>query len=185
MNILTSEERSDYERDGFIIIRKLFPEDEITLLGKPRERTTKDKSSFHGRWRGKCGAARPVEPSGRRNLRMTSAAANSSTGSRTCSMTSHHYHSKMVLKDAQVGGYWPAPGLWILVPERRALLNLCSVMIAVDKATGENGCMQKPRARTSSAGSTMSCRATRRERTWNAWRKPRNDSNWFMRPWIR
>ena len=34
MNILTSEERSDYERDGFIIIRNLFSEDEITLLGQ-------------------------------------------------------------------------------------------------------------------------------------------------------
>ena len=55
----------------------------------------------------------------------------------------YHYHSKMVLKDAKVGGAWAWHqdyGYWyqngVLTP------NLCSVMIAVDKATVENGCMQ-------------------------------------------
>ena len=46
MNILTSEERSDYERDGFIIVRKLFSEDEINLLGQTaRADNEMDKSS--------------------------------------------------------------------------------------------------------------------------------------------
>ena len=50
-----------------------------------------------------------------------------------------------LLKDAKVGGAWAWHqdyGYWyqngILFP------NLCSVMIAVDKATEENGCMQVP-----------------------------------------
>lgn len=55
----------------------------------------------------------------------------------------YHYHSKMVLKDAKVGGAWAWHqdyGYWyqngLLFPD------LCSVMIAVDKATKENGCLQ-------------------------------------------
>ena len=55
----------------------------------------------------------------------------------------YHYHSKMVLKDALVGGAWAWHqdyGYWyqngVLFPE------LCSVMIAVDAATRENGCLE-------------------------------------------
>ena len=55
----------------------------------------------------------------------------------------YHYHSKMILKDAKVGGAWAWHqdyGYWyqngVLFPR------LCSVMIAVDRATKENGCLQ-------------------------------------------
>ena len=55
----------------------------------------------------------------------------------------YHYHSKMIMKDAKVGGAWAWHqdyGYWyqngVLTP------NLCSVSIAVDAATRENGCMQ-------------------------------------------
>ena len=55
----------------------------------------------------------------------------------------YHYHSKMILKDAKVGGAWAWHqdyGYWyqngLLFPD------LCSVMIAVDHATKENGCLQ-------------------------------------------
>lgn len=55
----------------------------------------------------------------------------------------YHYHSKMILKDARVGGAWAWHqdyGYWyqngLLFPK------LCSVMIAVDRATVENGCLE-------------------------------------------
>ena len=55
----------------------------------------------------------------------------------------YHYHSKMILKDAKVGGAWTWHqdyGYWyqngLLFPQ------LASVMIAVDPATRENGCLQ-------------------------------------------
>lgn len=55
----------------------------------------------------------------------------------------YHYHSKMILKDARTGGAWAWHqdyGYWyqngLLFPD------LCSVMIAVDAATRENGCLQ-------------------------------------------
>ena len=35
-----------------------------------------------------------------------------------------------------------APRLWLLVRQRRVVSNLCSVFIAVDPCTRENGCMQ-------------------------------------------
>ncbi len=55
----------------------------------------------------------------------------------------YHYHSKMIMKEAKVGGAWAWHqdyGYWyengVLFPD------LCSVYIAVDKATKENGCLQ-------------------------------------------
>jgi ectoine hydroxylase-related dioxygenase (phytanoyl-CoA dioxygenase family) len=55
----------------------------------------------------------------------------------------YHYHSKMILKDARIGGAWAWHqdyGYWyqngLLFPK------LCSVMIAVDRATRENGCLE-------------------------------------------
>ena len=55
----------------------------------------------------------------------------------------YHYHSKMIMKQARTGGAWEWHqdyGYWyengVLRP------NLCSVFIAVDPATRENGCMQ-------------------------------------------
>jgi len=55
----------------------------------------------------------------------------------------YHYHSKMIMKDAKVGGAWAWHqdyGYWyengVLSPD------LCSVFIAVDAATRENGCLQ-------------------------------------------
>ena len=55
----------------------------------------------------------------------------------------YHYHSKMILKDAKVGGAWAWHqdyGYWYqngcLFPD------MLSCMIALDAATIENGCMQ-------------------------------------------
>jgi ectoine hydroxylase-related dioxygenase (phytanoyl-CoA dioxygenase family) len=55
----------------------------------------------------------------------------------------YHYHSKMIMKDAKVGGAWAWHqdyGYWyqngVLFPL------LCSASIAVDRATRENGCLQ-------------------------------------------
>ena len=46
MNLLSPQERSDYERDGFIIVRNLFSGDEISLLGQTaRADNAMDKSS--------------------------------------------------------------------------------------------------------------------------------------------
>lgn len=55
----------------------------------------------------------------------------------------YHYHSKMVMKEPRVGGAWAWHqdyGYWY---QNGALFPLlCSVFIAVDPATRENGCLQ-------------------------------------------
>ncbi|MBR9999554.1 MAG: phytanoyl-CoA dioxygenase family protein, partial [Cyclobacteriaceae bacterium] len=55
----------------------------------------------------------------------------------------YHYHSKMILKDPEIGGAWTWHqdyGYWyqngVLFPD------LVSVFISVDRATKENGCLQ-------------------------------------------
>jgi ectoine hydroxylase len=55
----------------------------------------------------------------------------------------YHYHSKMMLKEPQVGGAWEWHqdyGYWY---QNGCLLpDMCSGLIAVDRATRENGCLQ-------------------------------------------
>ena len=146
MKLLTEEQRSDYERDGYIVVRNLFSEEEIGLLGKAaRNDNEMDKSSSE-RDDGEGNAVR---------LALWNHPGDGIYGmfARCRKMVNrveeilreevYHYHSKMILKDAKVGGAWAWHqdyGYWyqngVLSP------NLCSVMIAVDQATIENGCMQ-------------------------------------------
>ena len=54
----------------------------------------------------------------------------------------YHYHSKMIMKDAKIGGAWTWHqdyGYWYQNGVLTA--NLCSASIAVDPATRENGCL--------------------------------------------
>jgi ectoine hydroxylase-related dioxygenase (phytanoyl-CoA dioxygenase family) len=146
MKLLTEEQLSDYERDGYIVVRNLFSEEEIDLLGQAaRNDNEMDKSSSE-RDDGEGNAVR---------LALWNHPGDGIYGmfSRCQKMVNrveeilreevYHYHSKMILKDAKVGGAWAWHqdyGYWyqngVLSP------NLCSVMIAVDQATIENGCMQ-------------------------------------------
>src|SRR5204863_2366017 len=55
----------------------------------------------------------------------------------------YHYHSKMIMKDAKVGGAWAWHqdyGYWYQNGVLQPLLT--SVFIAVDPCTRENGCLQ-------------------------------------------
>ena len=146
MKLLTEEQLSDYDRDGYIVVRNLFSKDEIDSLGHAaRSDNEMDKSSTQ-RDDGEGNAVR---------LALWNHPGDGIYGmfARCRKMVDrveeilreevYHYHSKMILKDAKVGGAWAWHqdyGYWyqngVLTP------NLCSVMIAVDQATVENGCMQ-------------------------------------------
>ena len=146
MKLLTEEQLSDYDRDGYIVVRNLFSKDEIDSLGHAaRSDNEMDKSSSE-RDDGEGNAVR---------LALWNHPGDGIYGmfARCRKMVDrveeilreevYHYHSKMILKDAKVGGAWAWHqdyGYWyqngVLSP------NLCSVMIAVDQATIENGCMQ-------------------------------------------
>ena len=146
MSLLSSQEQSDYKRDGFIIVRNLFSGEEISLLGQTaRADNAMDKSSS-SMDDGEGNAVRLAlwnHPGDGIYGMIARCRKLVDRVEGLLEDEAYHYHSKMVLKDAKVGGAWAWHqdyGYWyqngVLSP------NLCSVMIAVDKATEENGCMQ-------------------------------------------
>ncbi|WP_067034091.1 phytanoyl-CoA dioxygenase family protein [Allomuricauda sp. CP2A] len=143
---VNSKEKEKFNENGFIIVRKLFSNKEITkLIEKARNDQQLDKAST-SMDDGKGNAVR---------LSLWNHPGDGIYGmfARCNKLVDrveelldgevYHYHSKMVFKDAKVGGAWAWHqdyGYWyqngLLFPE------LCSVMIAVDRATKENGCLQ-------------------------------------------
>ena len=136
----------DYHRDGFVFARGLFTSEEIGLLGQ----TAKNDHALDN-------AASSRDDGSGNNVRLS---LWNHPGDSVYGMFArcrrvvdsveqlledevYHYHSKMILKDAKVGGAWAWHqdyGYWyqngVLFPD------LCSVMIAVDDATQQNGCLQ-------------------------------------------
>ena len=143
---LTDEEVRRYHDDGFVIVRSLFDAEEIDLLGRSaREDHALDQHAF-GRADGEGGRVRlslwnhPGE-----GIYGMFARCRTIVDSveKILGGEVYHYHSKMIMKEAKVGGAWTWHqdyGYWyqngVLFPW------LSSVMIAVDKATKENGCLQ-------------------------------------------
>jgi hypothetical protein len=143
---LTDDEVRRYHDDGFVIVRNLFDAEEIDLLGRSaREDHALDQHAF-GRADGEGGRVRlslwnhPGE-----GIYGMFARCRTIVDSveKILGGEVYHYHSKMIMKEAKVGGAWTWHqdyGYWyqngVLFPW------LSSVMIAVDKATKENGCLQ-------------------------------------------
>jgi ectoine hydroxylase-related dioxygenase (phytanoyl-CoA dioxygenase family) len=143
---LSFAQLEQFHRDGYIIHRRLFDAEEINLLGRAaKEDRVLDENSF-GRNDGDGGSIRLSlwsEPG--ENVYGMFARCPRIVGAMEQILGGPvgHYHSKMIMKDAKVGGAWAWHqdyGYWYdigyLFPD------LASVMIAVDKATTENGCLQ-------------------------------------------
>src|SRR3954454_3413132 len=143
---LTSEQLTRYERDGYLVVETLFDRDEIgLLLRSAREDRALDAHSY-GKDDGEGGQVRlslwnhpgdGIYGMFARCRRMVDA-CEQILGDEV-----YHYHSKMIMKDARVGGAWTWHqdyGYWyqngVLFPD------LVSVFIAVDPCTKENGCLQ-------------------------------------------
>jgi phytanoyl-CoA dioxygenase PhyH len=143
---LTAEQLRQYHQDGYYLIRRLFDAEEIGML---RESAKQDKvldEHAMGREDGEGGRVRlslwnhpgdGIYGMFARCQRMVD------TASQILDDEVYHYHSKMIMKDAKVGGAWAWHqdyGYWyqngVLFPD------LCSVFIAVDPASKENGCLQ-------------------------------------------
>lgn len=146
MSHLSDEQRTDYERDGFVIIRGLFTKEETEMLGE---------TAHHDNAMDKAASAMDDGEGNSVRLALWNHPGDGVYGMfARCRRVverveeflgdeAYHYHSKMILKDAKVGGAWAWHqdyGYWyqngVLYPD------LCSVMIAVDAATQENGCLQ-------------------------------------------
>ena len=143
---LTEKQIDAYHRDGFLIARRLFDREEISLLSRTaREDRVLDQHSF-SRDDGTGASVRlslwnhpgdGIYGMFARCRKLVDAVEQ------LLGDEAYHYHSKMIMKDARVGGAWAWHqdyGYWyengVLAPD------LCSVSIAVDAATRENGCMQ-------------------------------------------
>ena len=143
---ITSEEKKKFEEDGYLIVRNLFSEKEIQALSKKAHNDRKLNQAASSMDDGKGNAVRlslwnhpgdGLYGMFSRSKRLVDRVEDLLGGE------VYHYHSKIVLKDAKIGGAWAWHqdyGYWyqngLLFPD------LISVMIAVDKATKENGCLQ-------------------------------------------
>jgi ectoine hydroxylase len=143
---LTPEQLADYERDGYLVVRGLFNAEEIRLLGETAHHDNAMDKASSSMDDGQGNSVRlalwnhpgdGVYGMFARCRRVVDSVEQLLGGE------VYHYHSKMILKDARTGGAWAWHqdyGYWyqngVLFPD------LCSVMIAVDKATVENGCLQ-------------------------------------------
>lgn len=140
------QQLADYVRDGFLVERGLFDAEEIELLrGAAKADQALDEQAY-GRADGAGGSVRlalwnhpgdDIYGTFARSRRIVDRVAQ------LLDDEPYHYHSKMIMKQARTGGAWEWHqdyGYWyengVLRP------NLCSVFIAVDPATRENGCMQ-------------------------------------------
>ncbi|HUY36970.1 MAG TPA: phytanoyl-CoA dioxygenase family protein [Pirellulales bacterium] len=143
---LSAVELAAYERDGFLLLRKLFDAEEMTALLDYAQRDDALAAGAYGR-KDSSGAET--------KLALWNHAGDDLYGmfSRSPRIVDrmeqllggevYHYHTKMMLKEPFVGGAWEWHqdyGYWYHNGCLFPLLASC--LIAVDRATRENGCLQ-------------------------------------------
>ena len=144
--VISSAEVDSYNRDGYILVRGMLDSAEIGLLSRAaREDKVLDEHSF-GRADGEGGTVRLSlwnHPTDTIYGKVASCESVVNSAEKILGGEVYHYHSKMIMKDARVGGAWTWHqdyGYWyqngVLFPQ------LTSAYIAVDRATKENGCLQ-------------------------------------------
>jgi ectoine hydroxylase-related dioxygenase (phytanoyl-CoA dioxygenase family) len=135
-----------FQRDGFVLVPTLFDEEEMDLLRKVARADQRLEREAASRADGEGGAIKLVVENA-----VTDDIYGAFVRSRriiepleqVLEDEVYHFHHKMILKEAFVGGAWAWHqdyGYWYnngcLCPD------LASCMIAVDRATPENGCLQ-------------------------------------------
>ena len=143
---LSNTRLDEYQQNGFVLERAMFNAEEIDLLRRAaKEDRQLDQHSF-GRGDGEGGTVRLSlwnHPGDTLYGMFARCETIVNSAERLLEGEVYHYHSKMIMKDAKVGGAWAWHqdyGYWyqngVLFPL------LCSASIAVDPATRENGCLQ-------------------------------------------
>jgi len=136
----------EYERNGFVVARGMFNHQEIELLRRAAKEDRELDQHSYGRGDGEGGVVRLSlwnHPGDTIYGMFARCESIVNTAETLLGGEVYHYHSKMIMKDAKVGGAWAWHqdyGYWyqngVLFPD------LTSAFIAVDPATRENGCMQ-------------------------------------------
>jgi hypothetical protein len=143
---LSNNRLKEYEQNGFVLEKAMFDAGEIDLLRRAaKEDRQLDQHSF-GRGDGEGGTVRLSlwnHPGDTLYGMFARCESIVNSAERLLEGEVYHYHSKMIMKDAKIGGAWAWHqdyGYWyqngVLFPL------LCSASIAVDAATRENGCLQ-------------------------------------------
>jgi ectoine hydroxylase len=143
---LNKNRLKEYEENGYVLEKAMFNAEEIDLLRRAaKEDRQLDQHSF-GRGDGEGGTVRLSlwnHPGDTLYGMFARCETIVNSAERLLEGEVYHYHSKMIMKDAKVGGAWAWHqdyGYWyqngVLFPL------LCSASIAVDPATRENGCLQ-------------------------------------------
>jgi len=146
MSVLNQDQLQQFHDDGYYVVKKLFDREEIDLLKKTAvEDRMLDQQSF-GRDDGEGGSVRLSlwnHPGDTIYGMFARCRRTVDTVEQILDDEVYHYHSKMILKDAKIGGAWAWHqdyGYWyqngLLYPD------LISVFIAVDPSTKLNGCLQ-------------------------------------------
>jgi len=143
---LSSHQIEEYHKNGYVILKELLTGSEVNAL---RERAKSDREMDKHSFSRDDGTGAKVRLSlwnhpgdGIYGMIARSEKVVDSV-EQLLEDEAYHYHSKMIMKEAKVGGAWAWHqdyGYWyengVLYPD------LCSVYIAVDAATKENGCLQ-------------------------------------------
>jgi hypothetical protein len=146
MPAISDEQVRAYHQDGYVLARGMFDREEIALLGRAaREDRALDQHAY-GRDDGEGGRTRLSlwnHPGDAIYGMVARCERVVNSSEKLLGGEVYHYHSKMIMKDARVGGAWAWHqdyGYWyqngVLFPL------LTSASIAVDAATRENGCLQ-------------------------------------------
>lgn len=143
---ISSSQLAQYENDGFLIVERLFDAEAINLL---RDIARADQELDRQAASRRDGHGGVIRLSLRNELGddIYSAFARCrrivSTMERLLGGEVYHYHHKMIFKEPRVGGAWEWHqdyGYWYETGCLFPLLASC--MIAVDRATPSNGCLQ-------------------------------------------
>ncbi len=143
---ISSEDVRMYHKDGYVLVREMLNQEEISLLGAAaRQDRALDEHSY-GKADGEGGTVRLSlwnHPTDTIYGMVARSESIVNSAEKILGGEVYHYHSKMIMKDAKVGGAWAWHqdyGYWyqngVLFPL------LTSAYIAVDRATKENGCLQ-------------------------------------------
>ncbi|MBN67712.1 MAG: phytanoyl-CoA dioxygenase family protein [Gimesia sp.] len=145
-SLFSSEEIERFQRDGFVVVESLFSEEEVALLGQIGRADLAMQQATFSRADGEGGAVKlSVENEVGEDIYGAIAAGHRVVDrmEELLGDEVYHYHHKMIQKEAKVGGAWAWHqdyGYWYnngcLFPD------MASCMIAVDRATQENGCLQ-------------------------------------------
>jgi hypothetical protein len=144
--LVSEQQIRQFHEDGFFLVERLFDSEQIELLRKIARLEHADDQLAARRRDGQGGAIRlAVENELGDNMGSAFVRSRSivDTMERLLGGEVYHYHHKLILKEPRTGGAWEWHqdyGYWYhngcLFP------HLASCLIAVDRATRENGCLE-------------------------------------------